>query len=86
MVTFLIWFGVWVLVGAVALLVFDAVTGRLRKNLHDAILDIRIRSLGGWGMLDRRIALVLTAMAALTFWPVVFVGALLDTVPAHKEK
>ena len=68
------------LCGALALGLFDIVTGRLRKNWNGAVVETMTRMSEAGAGLSAKACSVLFALVMWIFWPVVLYGAARDAV------
>ena len=69
--------------GAVLLLLFNLLTGRLSKNLPNSSTDAQQKLIMSGNYVNRKSAGILLLGSMWLLWPIVFVGALL---PQRKDK
>jgi hypothetical protein len=69
--------------GAVLLLLFNLLTGRLSKNLPDSSSDAQQKLIMSGNYVNRKSAGILLLGSMWLLWPIVFIGALL---PQRKDK
>jgi len=62
--------------GVMALIILDGATHRIRKRLKPASTDTQLKLAGSGSYVGSKLAIVLTAIALLLFWPVAIYGAL----------
>jgi len=64
------------ILGLVVLIVFDAITTRIRTKIRGASYDTMDRLASSGTVVGRRTSLILLVTAIWVFWPVVIIGAL----------
>ena len=64
--------------GAVLLSIFDMMTGRIRPKLAASALETQSRLITSGNYIGSKAATVLFLGIMYLFWPMVFVGALID--------
>jgi len=68
--------GIYLLIGGIALVIFDALTKRIRNKLNTAVADTQTRLGASGNPVGNRMAAVLFFWFMWLFWPAVFIGAL----------
>lgn len=68
--------GIYLLVGIVALVLLDLITGRIRKNIKDASYKSQEKLAASGSYVGRKTAVVLTLIALWIFYPVAIYGAI----------
>jgi len=71
----LVGIGSYLLLGLLALLVFDLATKRIRNGITAASRGTQTKLVNSGSFAGERVALMLTLLAIWIFWPVVFYGA-----------
>lgn len=70
--------GLYLLVGVMALALFDACTGRVRQGLRLRVEDMQQKLLTTGVIMGWRTAITMLSLATWLFWPAVFAGWLTD--------
>jgi predicted MFS family arabinose efflux permease len=79
----LAWFGLYFLVGLVAVGVLDTLTGRVRNRLRDSAADTQLIMLKAMTPLGTRTSRIVTLIALWVWWPFAIGSALFGLI--HKE-
>ena len=75
----------YLLVGLLSLTVFDLLTGRVRQRFGNAAVETQSKLAGSGNYVGQRMALVITALATLIFWPVVIYGFIESKLKERKD-
>ena len=78
--------GIYLLIGGIALVIFDAITKRIRHKMTSAVVDTQNRLVASGNPVGNRVAAVLLFWATWLFWPVVFIGAITKPKGGHNGK
>ena len=72
--------------GAVLLIIFDMVTGRIRSKFDRATKETQTRLLASGNYVGGKMSSVLFIGALWLFWPAVFIGAITDKTDDKTDK
>src|SRR3972149_4860114 len=70
--------GIYLLLGLIALGIFDRTTKRIRNKLATAATETQSRLIASGTFVGNRMATILFIGAMWLFWPAVFIGVLTD--------
>lgn len=67
--------GSYLVIGMLALIVFDLITGNIRRNLNAATTDTQIRVSSSGSYIGTKTSRFLIVSVMWLFWPLVLIGA-----------